>query len=188
MYVILSTFCFAIIVFVVSCYVYASKHKMINFENSKDRPVVGGGVGASAIVSTPSATGHFPMLRESRKRRDSTTNAHNWVWLGRSTMDRSSMHEPCEQHFVNPRGKLSHIIHNHSGQFHLYLEKLYRNIFYLELYFIQSRKDSRIRITRNPIPANYMDAHDSIQQVSTFDDFNRISRDVRFSTAGPSYR
>lgn len=103
MYVILSTFCFAIIVFVVSCYVYASKHKMINFENNKDRSAVGG---ASPIGSAPSATGHFPMLRESRRRRDSTTNAHNWVWLGRSTMDRSSMHEPpSDQHFVNPRGK-----------------------------------------------------------------------------------
>lgn len=48
--------------------------------------------------------------------------------------------------------------------------------------------DSRIRITRNPIPANYMDAHDSIQQVSTFDDIGRISRDVRFGGVGPSYR
>lgn len=30
--------------------------------------------------------------------------------------------------------------------------------------------DSRIRITRNPIPANYMEAHDSIQNVSTFEE------------------
>lgn len=98
-YVLLSTFCFAIVVFVVSCFVYASKHKMINFENnSKDRPVVGmAGVGAPAP-----APGHFPILRESRKHRDSTTNAHNWVWLGRSTMDRSSMNR--ENNFMNPRG------------------------------------------------------------------------------------
>lgn len=100
MYVLLSTFCFAIVVFVVSCFVYASKHKMINFENSKERPVVGMTVGNA----TP-ASGHFPMLRESRKHRDSTTNAHNWVWLGRSTMDRSSMIRENNEHFVNPRGK-----------------------------------------------------------------------------------
>lgn len=48
--------------------------------------------------------------------------------------------------------------------------------------------DSRIRITRNPIPLNYMEAPDAIQQVSTFDDISRISRDARFSVAGPSYR
>lgn len=48
--------------------------------------------------------------------------------------------------------------------------------------------DSRIRITRNPLPLNYMEAPDSIQQASTFDDISRINRDARFSVAGPSYR
>lgn len=102
MYVLLSTFCVAIVVFVVSCFVYASKHKMINFENSKDRPVVG----MTATNTTPAAVAQFPILRESRKHRDSTTNAHNWVWLGRSTMDRSSMVRENNEHFVNPRGEL----------------------------------------------------------------------------------
>lgn len=115
MYVLLSTFCFAIVVFVVSCFVYASKHKMINFENGKDRPVVGMTVGNTATTSTATAAAaaatinaghHFPMLRESRKHRESTTNAHNWVWLGRSTMDRSSMIQENNEHFVNPRGKI----------------------------------------------------------------------------------
>ena len=31
------------------------------------------------------------IIREPRRVRESTTNAHDWVWLGRSTMDRSSM-------------------------------------------------------------------------------------------------
>ncbi|XP_055322731.1 transmembrane protein 132E [Sitodiplosis mosellana] len=147
MYVLLSTFCFAIVVFVVSCFVYASKHKMMNFENNnKDRPVVG----MTTAGNATSASGHFPILRESRKNRDSTTNAHNWVWLGRSTMDRSSMIRENNDHFVNPR-------------------------------------DSKIRITRNPLPLNYMEAPDSIQQASTFDDISRINRDARFSIAGPSY-
>lgn len=101
-YVLLSTICFAIVVFVVSCFVYASKHKMINIENNnKDRPVVGMTVGNAT-------SGHFPVLRESRKHRESTTNAHNWVWLGRATMDRSSIHENHE-HFVNPRGNSRNI-------------------------------------------------------------------------------
>lgn len=88
MYVLLSTFCFAIVVFVVSCFVYASKHKMINAEN-KPRP-----------------TGQFPILRESRKNREPTTNVHNWVWLGRSTMDHhSSILQDNNENFMNPRGE-----------------------------------------------------------------------------------
>lgn len=100
MYVLLSTFCFAIVVFVVSCFVYASKHKMINFENNgKDQRSVG-----MTIGNATSTSGHYPILRESRKHREPTTNAHNWVWLGRSTMDRSSMIRENNDHFVNPRG------------------------------------------------------------------------------------
>lgn len=86
---------------------------MINFENGKDRPVVGMTVGnatpttaAAAAAAAINAGNHFPMLRESRKHRESTTNAHNWVWLGRSTMDRSSMIQENNEHFVNPRGKI----------------------------------------------------------------------------------
>lgn len=174
MYVLLSTFCFAIVVFVVSCFVYASKHKMINFENNKDRSTV---VGATT-VGNASVSGHYPVLRESRRHREPTTNAHNWVWLGRSTMDRSSMHQENNDHFVSQRGKSSKIHHfdlSHKSNFCNFI------FFYL---------DSRIRITRNPIPANYMDAHDSIQQVSTFDDISRINRDVhtRFSSVGQFYR
>lgn len=101
LYVLMMAFCVAIVLFVISCFVYASKHKMIQFENNKERPVVGMTVGNA----TP-APGHFPILREPRKHRESTTNAHNWVWLGRSTMDRSSMIRENPEHFGNPRGKL----------------------------------------------------------------------------------
>lgn len=94
MYVLLSTFCFAIVIFVVTCFVYASKHKMIAVENNQRL-----------------AAGRYPVMRDRRKNGtggDSTTNAHNWVWLGRSTMDRSSMiqtHEPVDSAMHN-RGRL----------------------------------------------------------------------------------
>lgn len=111
MYVLLSTFCFAIVVFVVSCFVYASKHKMINVEH-KERTVNGvrrtsAPINRGAAVAGSASTGHFPMLRESRRKqhRESTTNAHNWVWLGRSTMDHSSITQENNEHFLNPRGE-----------------------------------------------------------------------------------
>lgn len=87
MYVLLSTFCFAIVIFVVTCFVYASKHKMVP-ENTQR-----------------AAAGRFPILRDRRKNSESTTNAHNWVWLGRSTMDRSSMiQEHPSENFLQNRG------------------------------------------------------------------------------------
>lgn len=87
MYVLLSTFCFAIVIFVVTCFVYASKHKMIAVENNQRV-----------------AAGRFPILRDRRKHGESTTNAHNWVWLGRSTMDRSSMVQEPNDNASNNRG------------------------------------------------------------------------------------
>ncbi|XP_025833785.1 transmembrane protein 132E isoform X2 [Agrilus planipennis] len=73
MYVLLAAFCFAIVIFVASCVVYASKFKPV--ESS-----LGG------LNPMPIPTGNF---RE-RKPRETTTNAHDWVWLGRSTMDMNS--------------------------------------------------------------------------------------------------
>ncbi|XP_073984210.1 transmembrane protein 132C dtn isoform X2 [Rhodnius prolixus] len=61
MYVLLAAFCFAIVVFVVSCVVYASKFKADN------GPVVGG---IAQEIHPP----------------QQTQNAHDWVWLGRSTL------------------------------------------------------------------------------------------------------
>lgn len=178
MYVLLSTFCFAIVVFVVSCFVYASKHKMINVEH-KERTVgvrtMPSAINREPTVAGSASNGHFPILRESRRKqhRESTTNAHNWVWLGRSTMDHSSIIPENSEHFLNPRGKSL----NEAESFQMQSNQNY-NIFFSSLH----GPDSRIRITRNPIPANYMEAHDSIQHVSTFEEAQpHFAANVRLS-------
>lgn len=78
MYVLLAAFCLAIAVFVVSCVVYASKFKPVPIETVAgerlERDVLGLGV-----------------YRDVNKGRDSTQNAHDWVWLGRNTVDRNSV-------------------------------------------------------------------------------------------------
>lgn len=73
MYVLLGAFCFAIAVFVISCVVYASKFK----------PEVAA-EGLHAVPVAPSAGGI------NRKPRETTTNAHDWVWLGRATLEPAS--------------------------------------------------------------------------------------------------
>ncbi|KAJ8975395.1 hypothetical protein NQ317_008610 [Molorchus minor] len=78
MYVLLAAFCCAIVVFVVSCVVYASKFKPIEGN-------VTAGIRPSAV--NPS---NLVIHREPRKPRESTTNAHDWVWLGRATLDNSN--------------------------------------------------------------------------------------------------
>lgn len=65
-------------VFVISCVVYASKFKPLE-------PGVTAGVKPSPV--NPS---NLVIHREPRKPRESTTNAHDWVWLGRATMDTSN--------------------------------------------------------------------------------------------------
>lgn len=80
MYVLLTAFCFAIVVFVISCVVYASKFKPSHVECGLD---------ASNITKSPLSSDL--LLRDSKFFKEPTTNAHDWVWLGRSTMDRSSM-------------------------------------------------------------------------------------------------
>lgn len=79
MYVLLTAFCFAIAVFVVSCVVYASKFKPIGSEIN-DRNGNKDGI-----------TSSIGIVREPKRSVESTTNAHDWVWLGRSTMDRSTV-------------------------------------------------------------------------------------------------
>ncbi|XP_075156682.1 transmembrane protein 132C dtn isoform X3 [Haematobia irritans] len=105
MYVLLTAFCFAIVVFVISCVVYASKFKPVHIGSDLDSGDISKG---SMVV--------IDINREARFLSETTTNAHDWVWLGRSTMDRSSMltFSSQGQNFINPR-------------------------------------DSRIRITTNPI-------------------------------------
>ncbi|XP_055390024.1 transmembrane protein 132E [Condylostylus longicornis] len=127
MYVLLTAFCVAIIVFVISCVVYASKFRPITIESGLDN--VGG---AKDLLSTSG------LLRDSRKPRESTTNAHDWVWLGRSTLDRSSVaHDSMNGNiFENPR-------------------------------------DSRIRITSNPMNINYSDPDDVVNRITSFDNSGR---------------
>jgi transmembrane protein 132 len=80
MYVLLIAFCLAIGIFVIACVVYASKF----------RPVTVDMVQEDMGLGKDSPTGALqPMLRDSRRPRESTMNAHDWVWLGRATMDRS---------------------------------------------------------------------------------------------------
>lgn len=62
-------------VFVVSCVVYASKFKTID-----------GGI-VTGIRPSPVSPSSLVIHREPRKPRESTTNAHDWVWLGRATLD-----------------------------------------------------------------------------------------------------
>ncbi|XP_060527695.1 transmembrane protein 132C isoform X1 [Cylas formicarius] len=78
MYVLLAAFCCAIVVFVVSCVVYASKFKPI------EQGVTAG------IHPSPVNPTNLVIHREPRKPRESTQNAHDWVWLGRATMDTTS--------------------------------------------------------------------------------------------------
>lgn len=64
--------------FVISCVVYASKFKPIE-----------AGVTAG-VRASPVNPSNLVIHREPRKPRESTTNAHDWVWLGRATMDTSN--------------------------------------------------------------------------------------------------
>ncbi|KAK9878658.1 hypothetical protein WA026_023108 [Henosepilachna vigintioctopunctata] len=79
MYVLLAAFCCAIVVFVISCVVYASKYKNL------DRALTQG-VLAHPVV--PQSSLHSQ--KDYRAKRETVTNAHDWVWLGRSTADSSN--------------------------------------------------------------------------------------------------
>ncbi|XP_041976905.1 transmembrane protein 132E isoform X2 [Aricia agestis] len=78
MFVLLGAFCFAIVVFVVSCVVYAYRLK----------PAEGGG-GVVAPGARAAEGGRLQALGLRDRPRDSTTNAHDWVWLGRATIERN---------------------------------------------------------------------------------------------------
>nr|XP_036226757.1 transmembrane protein 132C isoform X2 [Bactrocera oleae] len=75
-YVLLTAFCFAIVVFVISCVVYASKFRPRALDTGND-PL--------ELSKAPNI-----LSKDLRFPKESTTNVHDWVWLGRSTMDRSS--------------------------------------------------------------------------------------------------
>ncbi|XP_068082143.1 transmembrane protein 132E [Anabrus simplex] len=99
MYVLLAAFCFAIVVFVVSCVVYASKFKPQTLE-SPGLPTGGSPSGLQSLGAAVSKVaggsginlgGNGP-LSGKKQPRESTTNAHDWVWLGRATLERASGH------------------------------------------------------------------------------------------------
>lgn len=98
MYILLTAFCFAIVVFVISCVVYASKFRPLPMDIGLDDA---NGNGKDGFTST------VGVLREPRRLRESTTNAHDWVWLGRSTMDRSIIGQDAVNGNIleNQRGK-----------------------------------------------------------------------------------
>lgn len=106
MYVLLAAFCFAIVVFVVSCVVYASKFKPQSVDGATSG---GGGAGSSSTCPVAmvgggggfrkgGALGHFHHQQHQQQQtgqqqpREPTTNAHDWVWLGRATLERASTH------------------------------------------------------------------------------------------------
>ncbi|KAH8396363.1 hypothetical protein KR222_009292, partial [Zaprionus bogoriensis] len=140
MYVLLTAFCFAIIVFVISCVVYASKFRPAMIESGLD-PLTGVGKGNGNGNGAAGAGFRDVRLKES------TTNAHDWVWLGRSTIDRQSVAvaeaNPQQQQHQQPLQQ----------QQQQPLQQQHVNA-----------RDSRMRITSNPI-INY----DNGRRVSSFD-------------------
>lgn len=105
MYLLMTAFCLAIIVFVASCFVYANKFRQAGgVEAGRGGGCVVAGLQETSLDAMGGMTaaggggmggmGALKLLREPRAgrgNRESTQNAHDWVWLGRSTMDRSSM-------------------------------------------------------------------------------------------------
>ena len=79
-YVLLAAFAFAIVVFLVSCVVYASKFKSQPSESALPSiPMIGAARAAASQLAA-----------NNRKPRESTTKAHDWVWLGRATLERAA--------------------------------------------------------------------------------------------------
>lgn len=143
MYVLLTAFCLAIAVFVISCVVYASKFRPVTIDQ------VEGHLGKDNI------TGGLGIARENRRpARESTTNAHDWVWLGRATMDRSII----EQEGLNANGP-----DNQRGKFTNDLLQCPGSHPFLCLI------DSRMRITSNPMTMNYADPEDTVIELNNME-------------------
>lgn len=87
MYIILAAFSFAIIVFVVSCVVYASRYKPQNMDFQDDAGDASFISGGYKLLTSQSNSGG---KQTSQLREPTTTNVHDWVWLGRATLERAS--------------------------------------------------------------------------------------------------
>lgn len=85
MYVLLAAFCFAIVVFLVSCVVYANKFKL----QPPDSPLPGSALPVLSGAARARAAAN-QLASGRRPPRESTTNAHDWVWLGRATLERAA--------------------------------------------------------------------------------------------------
>ncbi|XP_047106144.1 transmembrane protein 132E [Schistocerca piceifrons] len=101
MYVLLAAFCFAIVVFVVSCVVYASKFKPLTPMEAATLGARGPALGAAGGSSGASSSGAACLGAAGgagaagggppKGQEPTTTNAHDWVWLGRATLERASV-------------------------------------------------------------------------------------------------
>uniref|UniRef100_A0A182ITC8 Transmembrane protein TMEM132 C-terminal domain-containing protein n=1 Tax=Anopheles atroparvus TaxID=41427 RepID=A0A182ITC8_ANOAO len=98
MYIVLTAFCLAIAVFVVSCIVYASRYRPITIDVNGDASVQDG-------------MGNNSVFEVGKGNESCATNVHDWVWLGRATMDRSNT-ENASEAGVNHRDSRMHIISN----------------------------------------------------------------------------
>ncbi|KAL0893775.1 hypothetical protein ABMA27_013911 [Loxostege sticticalis] len=102
MSVLLGVFCLAIVVFVVSCVVYAFRLKPARAE------VVGGGgralpaVAEGGRLQVAGLVGTTLGLARDKQSRESTTNAHDWVWLGRATIERNGNRHPANRNSSQP--------------------------------------------------------------------------------------
>lgn len=102
MYVLLAAFCFAIVVFVVSCVVYASKFK----PQPPDSPLAGSALPVLSGAARARAAAN-QLASGRRPPRESTTNAHDWVWLGRATLERAACGPQQVLFISNRRGYVS---------------------------------------------------------------------------------
>uniref|UniRef100_A0A8W7JGN5 Transmembrane protein 132C n=1 Tax=Anopheles albimanus TaxID=7167 RepID=A0A8W7JGN5_ANOAL len=98
MYIVLAAFCLAIAVFVVSCVVYASKYRPVTIDVNGEASVRDG-MGNSSILDAGKGSESY------------ATNAHDWVWLGRATMDRCNV-EAGSEITGNFRDSRMHIFSN----------------------------------------------------------------------------
>uniref|UniRef100_A0A8D8RU56 Transmembrane protein 132C n=1 Tax=Cacopsylla melanoneura TaxID=428564 RepID=A0A8D8RU56_9HEMI len=103
MYVLLTSFCIAIIIFVLSCVMYASKFKPPPDQNmDPSLPSSNGGGGFfSAFTTTTSRSAPFNKPSNANnpaggyhhaynKVSTSEDNSHDWVWLGRTPLERTA--------------------------------------------------------------------------------------------------
>ncbi|KAI8435139.1 hypothetical protein MSG28_003516 [Choristoneura fumiferana] len=104
MYVLLVAFCFAIVIFVVSCVVYASRLKPVPGRLSP--PAAGGralpAVAEGGRLQVAGLVGTTLGLAREKQPRESTTNAHDWVWLGRATIERNGNRHSTNRNSVQP--------------------------------------------------------------------------------------